>query len=71
MQFLFVTVIPKYLKFTDFQRNIKCNYITVVSCILVRKYVDALSSECSILGPFQLLFFILYFMTENMSVFVC
>jgi hypothetical protein len=60
MQFLFVTVIPKYLKFTDFEKHINYHCITVVLFILVKRYVGAVSFLCSVLDQYLFLFFLIY-----------
>jgi hypothetical protein len=54
---LFVTVIPKYLKFTDFERNINYHYITVVSFIVVKRYIGAVSFLFSVVVQFFYFFF--------------
>jgi hypothetical protein len=56
MQFLFVTFVPSYLKFTDFERNINYHYITVVLFILVKRDVGAVSFLCSVLDQFFISF---------------
>jgi hypothetical protein len=48
MQFLFVTVVPKYLNFAAFSKDLLANlYIVVLSCNLVMKHDHTLCFLCA------------------------
>jgi hypothetical protein len=55
MQFQFVTVIPRHLKFVFFRRIIKWPYIMILFCILVKRCKGVLCYLLLILDPFKLL----------------
>jgi hypothetical protein len=55
MQFWFVIVILKYMKFVSFLMIINCPYIIFLSCLTVMKYVNMLCSLLLLIGPFQVL----------------